>query len=60
MFEQGRLKFNIDAKLDPLFKELSTYTGVGKSPDRMDAAVFSWMGVAPMKANTLKIMEFNL
>ena len=54
MQDQGRLKYNAKGKLDNLYKELTTYTGTGKSPDIMDAAVFSWMGINPTKKSYTK------
>jgi len=60
LFEQGKLKFNNNGTMNPLFRELSTYTGTGKSPDRMDAAVFSWQGIAPVKKSHTVVSEIDM
>ena len=44
--EQNKIKFAAEG-LEDLFVELISYTGSGKSPDRMDACAFSFMLLRP-------------
>ncbi|AHX01069.1 putative DNA packaging protein [Nitrincola phage 1M3-16] len=61
MIEQGKIKFNKDGKdLEQLYLELTSYTGKSgqKSPDTLDAAVFSWSLISPIKKSYSR--EFEL
>lgn len=57
MSEQDKIKFADKASMSPLFTELSSFTGDGKSPDLMDSAVFSWSGLAPLKKSSTRSFE---
>lgn len=58
--EQGRIKYRktTDGHLTPLYDELTGYDGTQrKSPDRMDAAVFSWSKLAPLNTKRVRVKE---
>lgn len=57
MSEQDKIKYADKASLAPLFTELSSFTGDGKSPDLMDSAVFSWSGLKPLKKSYTRSSE---
>jgi phage terminase large subunit-like protein len=60
MHEQGKVHFLRSKKNENLYKELTTYTGVGKSPDEMDALIFSFIGVDPIKKSYTSVHELVL
>lgn len=55
--EKGEIKFLDKTEMLPLWDEMTTYTGEGKSPDSLDAAVFAFNGVAPIKKHLTQISE---
>ena len=58
MCSQGKLKFVDGDYMDLLSTELTTYTGVGKSPDAMDSAGFAWSHLRPANRRVSVISEF--
>ena len=61
LIEQGRIKFNQQGReMESLYTELTSFTGRSgeKSPDTLDAAVFSWRLLSPVKKSYVKDMEF--
>lgn len=58
LFEQGKIKWVDGCNVSTLFQEMSTFTGkTSKSPDQMDAQVFSWMGLSPTKKSFTRSYE---
>lgn len=59
--EKGQIKFletgSEETGLGPLIDELCSYDGTGRSPDRMDAFVFSCMGLSPNKKHYTSVSE---
>lgn len=56
--EQDKIKYVDKASMQPLFRELTTFTGLGKaSPDNADAACFSWMLLKPKKKSFTSTTE---
>lgn len=54
--EQGKVKF-ADSGLDELFTEMISYVGKGKSPNRYDALVFSFMLLKPHRRKVSVVKE---
>jgi len=55
--EKGEIKFVDKPEMQGLWDELCSYEGEGKSPDHMDAFVFSLNGIAPIKKHLTTITE---
>ena len=61
--EQDKIKFrrDVDGRLQPLYDELTGFDGSQKkSPDRFDAAVFSWSKLSPLNNRRVSIKELTL
>ena len=56
--EQDKIKYADKSSMQPLFRELTTFTGLGKSsPDNADAACFSWMLLKPKRKSFTSTTE---
>ena len=59
--EQDKIKYADKGSMQPLFRELTTFTGKGKhSPDHADAANMSWMLLKPKKKHFTSTSELML
>lgn len=55
--EQGKVKFADKQDMLGLWDEMTSYDGTGKSPNALDAMVFSMNGISPIKKHFTKTME---
>jgi phage terminase large subunit-like protein len=59
--DQGFIRwYNPDNRLENLFREITTFTGSGASPNSMDAFVFSMMPLAPIKKKFVEEFELTM
>lgn len=57
MVQQGKIKFVDKTEMNPLFDEFTSYDGTGKSPDNLDAFVFSMNAISPIVVRTTTVHE---
>lgn len=57
MVQQNKIKFVDKPEMNALIDELTSYDGTGKSPDSMDAWVFSLNLIAPIVTKSTTIQE---